>query len=72
MITNAENREILGIHILAPNSADLIATAMMIIKNNMTVDDVLETLPVFPTLSEAIKIAALSVDRDIKTLSCCV
>ncbi len=33
---------------------------------------VIEALPVFPTLSEALKIVALSFTRDIDHLSCCI
>lgn len=45
---------------------------MMLIKNRNTIDDVIESLPVFPTLSEAIKIVALSFYKDISRLSCCI
>lgn len=71
MVIDNKTRRILGIHILAPRAGDLIATAMMIVKNKMTIDDVIETLPMFPTLSEAIKIVAQSFDRDLSSLSCC-
>jgi mercuric reductase len=63
---------ILGVHILAPNAADIIHEAAMIIKNQMTLGDVVETLHVFPTLSEAIKLAAQSFTRDVTRMSCCV
>ncbi len=43
-----------------------------ILKGEMTVDDVIDSLPVFPTLSESIKIAALSFTTDITKLSCCI
>lgn len=63
---------IVGVHILAPNAADLIAEAMVLIKNKNTIDDVLNSEPVFPTLSEAIKYVALSFRKDLSQLSCCV
>ena len=63
---------IVGVHILAPNAADLIAEAMVLIKNKNTIDDVLDSLPVFPTLSEAIKYVALSFKKDLSQLSCCI
>ena len=63
---------IVGVHILAPNAADLIAEAMVLIKNKNTIDDVLNSEPVFPTLSEAIKYAALSLTKDFSQLSCCI
>lgn len=71
MVVNNKTRRVLGIHILAPRAGDLIATAMMVVKNKMTIDEVIETLPMFPTLSEAIKIVAQSFDRDLSMLSCC-
>lgn len=71
MVMDAKTRQILGIHILAPRAGDLIATAMMVVRNKMTIDDVVDTVPMFPTLSEAIKIVAQSFDHDLSTLSCC-
>lgn len=67
-----ETNVIMGVHILAPNAGDLIAQAMVLIKNKNTIDDVENMLPVFPTLSEAIKLAAMSFTRDISKMSCCV
>jgi mercuric reductase len=72
MAMHPETRHVLGVHILAPNAGDLIAQAMVLIKNKKTIDDVINSLPVFPTLSEAIKIAALSFTKDISKLSCCI
>lgn len=61
-----------GIHILAPEAAELINEAALIIKNKMKIDDVIDTLHAFPTLSEAIKICAQSFKRDVRRMSCCV
>ena len=72
MVINSENRKILGIHMVAPEAADIINQGIYILKGGVTVDDVIDSLPVFPTLSEAIKIAALSFTTDITKLSCCV
>jgi mercuric reductase len=72
MAINPETRQITGVHILAPYAGELVAEAMMLVKNKSTIDDVVETLPMFPTLSEAIKLAALSFTKDISKLSCCV
>ena len=51
---------------------ELFAEAMMLIKNKNTIDDVVNSLPMFPTLSESIKIVALSFTKDISKLSCCI
>ena len=71
LVVNDKTRQILGIHILAPHAGDLIAQAMVIVENKMTIDDLTDSIPMFPTLSEAIKIAALAFDQDLDTLSCC-
>ena len=65
MVVEGEEKKIVGVHMVAPQAAD-------IIKADMTIDDVLETLPVFPTLSEAIKIVAMSFKTDVTKLSCCI
>lgn len=72
MAIHPSTGQVMGVHILAPNAGDLIAEAMMLIKNKNTVDDVISSLPMFPTLSEAIKIVALSFTKDISKLSCCI
>jgi len=72
MVIHPETKQIMGVHILSLNAGELIAEAMMLIKNKNTIDDVVNSLPMFPTLSEAIKIAALSFTKDISKLSCCV
>lgn len=72
MTVHPDTKVILGVHILAPNAGELIAQAMVLIRNKNTIDDIVNSLPMFPTLSEAIKIAALSFTKDISKLSCCV
>ena len=67
-----KTKQILGVHILAPNAGDLIAQAALLIKNKNTIDDVLHSMPVFPTLSESFKYAALSFTKDLSKLSCCI
>ncbi|MBI2798201.1 mercury(II) reductase [Candidatus Saccharibacteria bacterium] len=72
MAIHPQTKQILGVHILAPNAGELIAEAMVLVKNKNTIDDVVNSLPMFPTLSEAIKIVALSFTKDISKLSCCI
>lgn len=72
MVIDPKTKRILGVHILAPMAGDLIAQAAVLIKNKNTIDDVLHSAPVFPTLSEAIKYAALAFTKDLSKLSCCI
>lgn len=72
LVIHPDSKIILGIHILAPQAGELISEAMHIIRNQNTIEDVVNSLPMFPTLSEAIKLAALSFTKDISKLSCCI
>lgn len=72
MVVHPSNEQIIGVHILAPDAGELIAEAMVLIKNRNTTDDVIHALPMFPTLSESLKLAALSFKKNIAGLSCCV
>lgn len=57
---------------VAPMAADLIHEATLAVKFKLTIDDIVDTVHVFPTMSEAIKRVAQSFKRDISTMSCCV
>lgn len=72
MVIHPSTNQIMGVHILAPDAGELIAEAMVLIKNKNTIDDVINSLPMFPTLSESLKLAALSFTKSISSLSCCV
>lgn len=72
MVVHPETSAILGVHIAAPLAADLIHEATLAVKFGLTVDDIIDTVHVFPTLSEGIKLAALAFTRDISVMSCCI
>lgn len=62
ILVHPETRKILGFHILGPRASDLIAEAVAVTSLNGTVDDIIKMIHSHPTLSEAIKEAALNVD----------
>jgi mercuric reductase len=72
MVIDDASGEVLGVHVLSPDAADVIHEGVMILRNRMTIDEIIETVHVFPTLSEAIKIAAQSFKKDVGKMSCCV
>ena len=72
MVIHPENSKILGVHMVAPDAAELIHEAVLAVKFGLTVDDIIDTVHVFPTMSEGIKLAAQSFVRDISVMSCCV
>jgi len=55
--------KILGVFIVGPRASELIAEASLAMKYEATVDDIIHTVHSHPTLSEAIKEAALDVKR---------
>jgi mercuric reductase len=66
-----KNNTIVGVHILSSIAADMIHEAVMALKYRLTIDDIIDTVHVFPTMSEAIKLVATSFKQDINMLSCC-
>jgi mercuric reductase len=72
MVIHPESSQVLGVHIVSPDAADLVHEATLAVKFGLTVDDIIDTLHVFPTLSEGIKRAAQAFTRDISVMSCCV
>lgn len=72
IVAHHETNKIMGVHILSPIASEMIHTAVLAIKFGLTVDDIIDTVFVFPTFSEAIKIASQAFRRDINTMSCCV
>ncbi len=72
MVIEKEKKRIRGVHILAPHAADLILEGVLAVKNKLTIDDIIDTVHVFPTLSESTKLAAQSFYMDVAKMSCCV
>jgi mercuric reductase len=72
MAIHPETERIMGVHILGPHAGDLVAQAVTLLRNRNTIRDVVESLPMFPTLSEAVKLAAMAFTRDLSKISCCV
>ncbi len=72
MSANPKTEAVEGVHIVAPHASELISEAMVLVTNKNTIDDVTNSIPMFPTLSEGIKYVALSYKNDISKLSCCV
>jgi mercuric reductase len=72
MVVHPRSGKILGVHIVAPHAADLIHEATLAVKFGLTVDDLVDTVHVFPTLSEGIKRVAQAFTRDVSRMACCV
>lgn len=71
MVAEADTGRVLGVSILAPEAGDLIHEATMAVKFKLTIYDIIDTVHVFPTLSESIKMVAQSYIKDVTNLPCC-
>ncbi len=72
MALDHKTKKILGVHIVSNLASEIIHEATLAIKFGLTIDDIIDTVHIFPTFSEAIKIAAQSFKHDPKRMSCCV
>lgn len=63
VIGDAKTDRLLGVHILSTHAAELIAEATMAMEMAASVEDVARSFHPHPTLEEAIKEAALAVDK---------
>jgi len=63
IVADARTDRILGAHILGPRASDLIAELALAMEMGASAEDVARTVHAHPTLPEAVKEAALAVDR---------
>jgi dihydrolipoamide dehydrogenase len=62
VIADAKTDRVLGVHILGPRASDLIAEAVSVLEFAGSSEDIARTCHAHPTLSEAVREAALGVD----------
>ncbi|MEM0482831.1 MAG: mercury(II) reductase [Nitrososphaerota archaeon] len=72
LVISPDSGRVLGIHILSPNAAEYITEAALYIKYGKTVMDIVDTIHVFPTYAETIKLTAQAFLRPLTLMSCCV
>ena len=71
LVAEADSGKLLGAHILAPEGADSIQTAVLAITCGLTVQQIAETIFPYLTTVEGLKLAALAFEKDVAKLSCC-
>lgn len=71
LVADAKSLKVLGVHIVAENAGDVIYAATLAVKFGITVEDLKDTLAPYLTMSEGLKLAALTFDKDVSKLSCC-
>jgi len=71
LVAEEGSGKLLGAHILAPEGADSIQTAVLAIKCELTVQQLGETIFPYLTTVEGLKLAAQTFAKDVAKLSCC-
>jgi len=71
MMAERDSRRVLGVSMLGMDAAEVIHEAAMGIRLGATVEDFVGMLHIYPTMSEALKIVALSFSNDVSKLSGC-
>lgn len=71
MVLDRPTRRVVGVSILGVNAGEVIHEAAMALRFGATTDDFIDLIHVYPTMSEALKLVAISFTKDVNRLSCC-
>jgi mercuric reductase len=71
MVADAETNEVLGVSMVGAAASEVIHEAAMAMRFRATTEDMVDLLHVYPTMAEALKIAAIARTKDPRKLSCC-
>lgn len=71
LVRNVDNDTLIGARIVAPEGSELLMEISMAIKFGIQVNDMKDLFHPYLTLSEGIKLAAITFGKDVKKLSCC-
>lgn len=61
----------IGVQAVTPEAGELIQTAVLAIRNRMTVQELADQLFLYLTMVEGLKLAAQTFNKDVSQLSCC-
>ncbi|CAM2736840.1 dihydrolipoyl dehydrogenase [Clostridium sporogenes] len=64
IIADKKYEEVLGVHILGPRATDLITEAALALRLEATLEEIITTVHAHPTIGEAMKEAALAVNKE--------
>ena len=71
LVVEAGSRRVIGVQAVAPEAGELIQTAVLAVRNRMTVEDLANQLFPYLTMVEGLKLAAQTFTKDVAQLSCC-
>ncbi|MFA5348542.1 MAG: FAD-dependent oxidoreductase, partial [Methanoregula sp.] len=66
IVADKDDERILGVHICSPLATEIIQQGYFAVKNQLNIQDLIDTYYVFPVLSEVLSICARSFRRDDK------
>lgn len=72
LVVDPKDKAVVGVHMLSPYASEVIMEGAIAVKRRMTLEELVNTTHVFPTVAEAIKIAGQSFIRDPSRMSCCM
>ena len=64
IVSDAETREVLGVHMMGPQATELISLATVAMENRIHVDGIKKSVFAHPTLAETFFEAALATDGE--------
>lgn len=71
LVAEEDTGRLLGAHVLADEAGEVIQEATIAIRFGLTVRDIIETFHPYLTMVEALKLAALTFEKEVSKLSCC-
>ncbi|QQD84542.1 MULTISPECIES: mercury(II) reductase [Jeotgalicoccus] len=71
LVVDNQTKKIVGAHVVAENAGEVIYGATLAVQFGLTADDLRNTMAPYLTMSEGLKLAALTLDKDVSKLSCC-
>jgi mercuric reductase len=71
VVAEAETGRLIGVQTVAAEASELIQTAAIAMRAQMTVQELADQLFPYLTVAEGLKLAAQTFTKDVKQLSCC-
>jgi mercuric reductase len=71
LVAEKNRGKVLGVHICAPVASEMIHEGICAVKFGLTVDDLIDTLHIFPTYTGALQVCARSFRKDLTEKEAC-
>lgn len=71
MVADRTSGRLLGVHLSCHRGAELINEAALAVRFKLTIEELANSLHVYPSMSEGLRLCAQGFSRDVSKLSCC-